>query len=186
MSGPVPDVDAQISALIAREGGFVDNPADRGGPTRFGITEQRARAYGYAGDMRALPMDTARAIYRSIYWTRPGFAQVASRAPRLAAELLDTGVNMGPKVAATFLQRALNVLNRGASDYPDIVADGDFGPMSLHALDLFLSKRPDGEIVLSRAIDCLQGARYIEIAEKSPSQEVFEYGWLANRIGMLS
>jgi lysozyme family protein len=175
----VPD----LVPLLQREGGFVDHPADRGGPTKYGITEQRARAYGYAGDMRDLPLETAKAIYRAIYWDRPGLGPVADRMPRLAAALFDTGVNMGPKVAATFLQRALNVLNRGARDYPDIVADGDNGPETLHALDGLAARRANAETLLLRAVECLKGARYIEIGERNPSQEVFEAGWLGNRVG---
>src|SRR3546814_1476125 len=73
--------------------------------------------------MRAFPRDEAAAIYRRLYWLRPRFDAVAARAPALAAELFDTGVNMGPGVATGFLQRALNALNRGARDYPDLVRD---------------------------------------------------------------
>lgn len=178
-------IEQLLDELIAREGGYTNHPADRGGPTNFGITEQVARSYGYAGDMRGLRKDTAKSIYRSRYWTRPGFAEIANKGmATLAAELFDTGVNMGPKVAAIFLQRALNVLNRGGADYPDIAADGDIGPMTLNALDRFKAKRgAQAETVLFRAVDSLQGARYIEIAEKNPSQEAFALGWLANRVG---
>ena len=111
-------MDRLLDELIDREGGYVNHPADRGGPTRYGITEAVARAHGYRGAIRALPVDEAKAIYRRIYWLRPGFDRVAERAPDIAAELFDTGVNMGPAVAATFLQRALTALNRGGSDYP--------------------------------------------------------------------
>jgi lysozyme family protein len=107
--------------------------------------------------------------------------------PRVAEELFDTGVNMGPKVAATFLQRALNALNRGASDYPDITADGMIGAMTVHALNGYRAKRGEaGEAVLLKALDALQGARYIGIAEANPKQEAFLYGWLANRVGALA
>ena len=111
-------VEDLIDELIEREGGYVCHPADRGGPTRFGITEAVARAHGYGGAMAALPRDEAAAIYRRLYWLRPRFDQVAERTPRVAAELFDTGANMGPAVAATFLQRALTALNRGGKDFP--------------------------------------------------------------------
>ncbi|MEO6113087.1 MAG: glycosyl hydrolase 108 family protein, partial [Sphingomicrobium sp.] len=111
------EIDVLIGALIEREGGYSDHPADRGGPTRFGITEAVARAHGYGGAMRDLPREEAAAIYRRLYWLRPRFDQVAARAPRVAAELFDTGANMGPAVAATFLQRALTALNRNGKDY---------------------------------------------------------------------
>lgn len=180
-------VDALVEALIDREGGYVNHPADRGGPTTWGITEVVARAHGYAGTMPDLPRDEAAAIYRRLYWLRPKFDQVAIRCPRLAAELFDTGANMGPAVAATFLQRALTALNRGSKDYADLTPDGHIGPATLAALDAFLKARGQqgGETVLLRAIEALQGERYLRLAEKRPANEAFLYGWLANRIGTL-
>ena len=117
------DIGRLIDALIEREGGYVNHPADRGGPTCFGITEAVARAHGYRGAMAELPHDEAAAIYRRLYWLRPKFDQVAARAPRIAAELFDTGVNMGPAVAATFLQRALTALNRNGKDFGNYILD---------------------------------------------------------------
>jgi lysozyme family protein len=173
-----------IDAVIDREGGFVDHSDDPGGATRWGITQAVARADGYTGDMRLLSRDRAAAIYRRHYWCGPCFDAVASRATALAAELFDTGVNMGPAVAAAFLQRALNALNRGASDYPDIAADGAIGPRTLAALDGFLARRGRvGETVLLKAVEALQGERYLSLAERRPAAEAFLYGWLANRIG---
>lgn len=99
------DVEDLIEELIEREGGYVHHPADSGGPTRLGITEAVARAHGYQGAITDLPREEAAAIYRRLYWLRPRFDQVAERAPRIAGELFDTGANMGPAVAATFLQR---------------------------------------------------------------------------------
>jgi lysozyme family protein len=178
------DVDALIDELMEREGGYVNHPADKGGPTRFGITEAVARAHGYAGVMASLPRDEAAAIYRRLYWLRPGFDKVARRSPTLAAELFDTGANMGPTVAATFLQRALTALNRNGQDYPDLVPDGRVGPATLAAFDAFLITRgAKGEAVLLRSIEALQGERYLRLAERRPANEAFLYGWLANRMG---
>jgi len=179
------DVDAMIDALIDREGGYVNQSADKGGPTCFGITEAVARAHGYAGPMRQLPRADAVVIYRRLYWVRPRFDAIATRSARLAAELFDTGVNMGPAVAVTFLQRALTALNRGGNDYPDLTPDGRIGPATLAALDTFLTTRGrnSGNAVLLRALEALQGERYLRLAERRPANEAFLYGWLANRIG---
>jgi lysozyme family protein len=181
------EIELLIDALIEREGGFVNHPADKGGPTCFGITEAVARANGYGGPMRLLPREDAAAIYKRIYWLRPRFDEVAKRSARLAAELFDTGVNMGPAVAATFLQRALTALNRNGSDYPDLVPDGRVAERTLAALDAFLKLRGQGsgETVLLRALEALQGERYLRLAERRPANEAFLYGWLANRIGEL-
>jgi lysozyme family protein len=178
------DVEEMVDALIEREGGYVDKPADHGGPTCFGITEAVARANGYRGAMRQLPRDEAAAIYKRLYWLRPRFDEIATRSGRLAAELFDTGVNMGPAVAVTFLQRALTALNRNGRDYPDLVPDGRVGERTLAALDAFLNLRNgSGETVLLRALEALQGERYVRLAERRPANEAFLYGWLANRIG---
>jgi lysozyme family protein len=117
------DIDMLIDGLIDREGGYVGKPGDTGGPTCFGISEAVARANGYGGEMRRLPREEAAAIYRRLYWLRPRFDQVAKRSARLAAELFDTGANMGPAVAVTFLQRALTALNRNAKDYGNSILD---------------------------------------------------------------
>lgn len=178
-------VAKMIDELIDREGGYADHPADKGGATRFGITESVARAQGYAGPMRQLPREEAAAIYRRLYWLRPRFDEVGKRSAEIAGELFDTGVNMGPAVAATFLQQALTALNRNAKDFPDLVPDGRIGPATLAALDAFIDVRglPGAQTVLLRAIEALQGERYLRLAERRPANEAFLYGWLANRIG---
>ena len=179
------DVDQMIEAVIEREGGYVRDPDDRGGATCYGITEAVARAQGYAGSMRQLPRTEATQIYRRLYWLRPRFDEIARRSRQVAAELFDTGVNMGPAVAVTFLQRALTALNRNAGDYPDLVPDGRLGDQTLAAFDAFLKLRgtSSGEVVLLRALEALQGERYLRLAERRPANEAFLYGWLANRIG---
>lgn len=177
------DIAALIDGVIEREGGYVNHPDDRGGPTRWGITEAVARAHGFRGVMPALPRDAAATIYERVYWQRPGFDRVAARAPALAAELFDTGINMGVGVAAGFLQRALNALNRQGSDFPDLTVDRRIGSGTLAALDRFLALRRDGEPVLLKAVEALQGERYIALAEARPANESFVYGWLATRLG---
>jgi len=178
------DIEKLIEDVIEREGDYVDHPADRGGPTRFGITRSVARAAGYAGEMRDFPRTLAARLYRRDYWQKPGFDRVATRAPVLAAEMFDTGVNMGPPVAVGFLQRALNALNRGGRDWPDMAVDGRIGPMTLAALDALLATRgKPAEAVLVKAVEALQGERYLALAERRPANEAFLYGWLATRLG---
>lgn len=59
------------------------------------------------------------------------------------------------------------------------------GGQTLAALDALLAKRgtKGGEKVLMRALEALQGERYLRLAERRPANEAFLYGWLANRIG---
>ncbi|MBG6116208.1 lysozyme family protein [Sphingobium sp. JAI105] len=178
-------IETLIDEVIGREGGYSNHPADRGGETNFGITKAVARENGYAGDMRALPRATAVSIYRRLYWEQPGYGLVAQVAPTIAFELFDTAVNMGVATASGFLQRALNALNRNARDYPELKVDRAIGPRTIEALKAFRALRgPAGDKVLLKALEAMQGERYIALAESRPANEAFLYGWLANRVGL--
>ncbi|EPW3446581.1 glycosyl hydrolase 108 family protein [Acinetobacter baumannii] len=177
-------VDKYIDDLIKREGGYVNNPNDRGGATNYGITEAVARVNGWKGPMRDLPLDLAKQIYKQQYWINPRFDQVNTLSPLIAEELLDTGVNCGVAFAKPLLQRALNLLNnQGKGGWPDLAVDGIYGSATLGALKIFLTKRgKDGEKVMLKVLNIMQGQRYIEICERNPTQEQFFYGWINNRI----
>jgi len=178
-------VEQIIHEIIRREGGYADDPNDRGGPTKYGITEAVARLHGWRGDMRDLLEDLAGNIYLDQYYRRPGFDQIHAISPAVAVELTDTGVNMGPEVAVKFLQRALNALNQEEKLFPGLKADGYLGNKTLAALRTFLARRGlEGETVLLKALNCLQGARYIELAEVRPQNESFVYGWLRERVAI--
>ncbi|WP_438334815.1 glycoside hydrolase family 108 protein [Edwardsiella tarda] len=175
--------DQIFDALLGREGGYVDHPHDKGGPTKWGITEKVARAHGYTGDMRNLTRVQALKIYESDYWSGPRFDQVADLSARVAAELCDTGVNMGPSVPSKWLQRWLTAFNDGERLYPDISADGVIGPRTLSALRTYLDARgEEGEQVLLRALNCSQGDRYLDLAEQRVQNESFLYGWVRERV----
>ena len=180
-------IDNQIDDVIEREGDYVNHPSDRGGPTRWGITKAVALRHGYSGDMRSFPRSEAVAIYKRLYWLAPSLDLIADRAPRFAEELFDTGINMGTGTATRFLQRALNALNRNNADYRDIAVDGTIGNATIGALDALRAKRGgnSAEAVLIKAVEALQGAHYVRLAELRPSQEAFLYGWLSSRIGNL-
>lgn len=176
-------IEEIINDIIRVEGGYSNDKADAGGETMYGITVAVARNHGYTGDMRNLPRQTAYDIYYKSYVVEPGFDLVAKIDPTIAAELVDTGVNMGTTTAAKFLQQSLNALNDGGTKYPDLVVDGRLGKASISALEAFLRQRgADGRVVLLRALNSLQGARYIALAESRPQNERFVFGWLLNRV----
>jgi lysozyme family protein len=180
----LPNVKAMLDELIQREGGYVDDPKDSGGETNFGITVAVARANGYSAEMKAMPRDVAIRIYSSQYWEKPGFASVAEISEPLGELLFDTGVNMGVSTAATFLQRALNVMNNEATLYDDLKIDGQLGQKSQDALRALFNRRGarQAEAVLLRAVNSLRGARYVEICEKQQKNERFAFGWFSNRV----
>lgn len=175
--------DRAFAKLHGIEGGYVNDKADRGGATRYGITEAVARANGYQGDMKTLPLEWAQRIYKSQYWDSLRLDTIALLSYSISDELFDTGVNMGIGVAARFLQTALNAFNRDGQDYADVVVDGALGPVTLHVLRQFLGTRGvDGEKVLLRALNAQQGARYLEIIRNNPEQERFAFGWFLQRV----
>ncbi len=177
--------DDIFNSILGKEGGYVNHPDDKGGPTNWGITQATARAHGYTGDMRNLTRQQAMDIYEADYWYGPRFDQVAAVSPAIAAELCDTGVNMGPSVQVKFFQRWLNAFNDQQKLYPDLITDGQIGPRSISALKLFLVKRgSEGESVLLRALNCSQGQRYLELAEQRQANESFIYGWIRERVSL--
>ncbi|WP_097736870.1 glycoside hydrolase family 108 protein [Escherichia coli] len=175
--------DEIFDEVLGKEGGYVNHPDDKGGPTKWGITEKVARAHGYLGDMRNLTRGQALEILEADYWYGPRFDQVANLSPDIAAEMCDTGVNMGPSVASKMLQRWLNVFNQKGTLYPDMDVDGLIGPRTINALRAYLSKRGgDGELVMLTALNCTQGELYLELAEKREANQSFVYGWLKQRV----
>jgi lysozyme family protein len=167
------------------EGGFVDDPDDSGGATNWGVTERVARKFGYTGDMRDLPQSTATQIAKKEYWDVMKLDDIAALSEPIALELFDTGFNAGTGRAGKFIQRALNVMNRKGQDYDDIVVDGAVGGKTVTALTAFLNKRgKDGETVMLRALNALQGEFYVELAERREKDETFVFGWFLHRVKM--
>jgi lysozyme family protein len=182
-----------VNPLLQREGGekFTNHPSDRGGPTKWGVTAAKLGEFrklgraASAAEVAALTRDEAVRLYRAEFWEGPGFDQLPSRSLAIAEEVFDTGVNMGVGVAARFLQEALNSLNRQGRDYPDI-PPGAFrvGPKTLAGLDAYLKVRgvARGVPVLLKALNSLQGARYIQLGQTRPANEDFMFGWLEHRV----
>lgn len=173
-----------VNDIIRKEGNgkYTDDPKDSGGPTRWGVTEKTARANGYKGDMRDLPRQFAVDLYIREYWERPGFDDVSQLHQRLAERLLDFSVLAGQRTSSEKLQRCLNVLNRNGRDYGDIVADGWIGPATIGALvDFYELRGDDGKRVLLGMVVSLMSAYLIELAERRPKDEAYQFGWQINR-----
>lgn len=174
------NVKAKIDETIVAEGGdkYTNDPTDRGGPTKYGITQATYNAFGFIGDVKNCTYDQAVQIYALRYWSQPGFDKVGDIHAGLAFEMFDWGVTSGPSRPSQALQRSLNVLNQQAKDYPDISADGRIGPMTLHALQAFVSRRGvEGLRYLVEMVQALRRVFYMEISERDQSQEKYANGW---------
>lgn len=172
-----------INEILRVEGGYVNHSSDLGGQTNYGITEKVQRQYGFEGDMKDLPKELAFEIYQKQYWDINKLDLIQAISPKVQEEVQDTGVNMGTKLQATYLQRSLSLLNLKGKIYPDLVHDGLVGPQTLNALQKYFDYRgKDQEVVLLRMLNALQGARYIEIAEARELNEDFIFGWFLHRV----
>ena len=168
---------------VGHEGGYSNNPHDKGGPTKFGITERVARENGYKGDMKDLPIELAQQVYRAFYWNPLQLDTVAAWDTAVAEKLFDTAVNMGVGIVARFFQSALNALNvdaRGNPLYPDVALDGAIGGKVLACLNLLA--RPIDKAVMLKMLETQQGEKYLQIVQANASQKVFIRGWYDKRV----
>ena len=152
-----------LDDILRREGGFVDHPADRGGPTKFGITQAtlsawRGRAVGKE-DIRRLTEKEAREILYVRYVLNPGFERIDDI--NLKALLVDCAVQHGQSRAIVWLQKAVGVK-----------ADGILGPVTADAVARADAKRLYCKVLALRAI------HFGEVLVKWPSQHVFAGGWM--------
>ncbi|MGH6899324.1 MAG: glycoside hydrolase family 108 protein [Geminicoccaceae bacterium] len=169
-----PAVEQMIDDVIRREGGFVDHPLDRGGPTNFGITQATLSRHlgrpASTADVRRLSRATARKIYRREYFEGPRIGQLPARVQPF---VLDAAVNHGPGQAIRFVQRVCN----GAGFGP-LVVDGACGPRtSLAAAE---AARAMGDWLLAALVEERRNF-YLALVERRPEQRVFLDGWL-NRL----
>ncbi len=176
--------DISFEKTLIHEGDYSNDKYDKGGKTRFGITEKEARANGYEGDMAALPLSFAKKIYFEKYWNPLHLDQFAQE---ISDELFDTGVNMGIGTAGKFFQTTINLFTGYEVDPLDdqkiiehlLVVDGNIGPKTIEAFDKIL-KNTGVEKIL-KVLNILQGQRYIDICLSHPTQKKFIRGWL-NRV----
>jgi len=113
-----------INELMDHEGGYVNDPDDPGGETKYGISK---RSYPQL-DIKALTPADAVEIYYKDWWLKYGYGRMNYL--DLAGEMLDLGVNMGAKQAAMLLQRASNQTGGRCLD-----VDGNLGDLSYEAIN---------------------------------------------------
>jgi len=187
-SGIALAVGSMLTGLYKVEGDYSNHAADRGGATRFGVTEKVARADGYKGDMRVFPKNCfegekntcADKIYYENYIVKPGFVPVIQLSGPVGEELFGSSVNFGPVRPSKWYQTSINSLCG-----TKLTVDGKLGAgthAGAKACQVKLGKK-DFCIKMLDSLDAQQKARYYAIVAANPSQKVFIKGWLAHRIG---
>lgn len=100
--------EVAVPHILEVEGGWVNNPYDPGGETKYGISKN---AYPNV-DIAALTKDQAIEIYRKDYWV-PTAGRIEDLSPQIALVVFDWAVNSGNKPAVMKLQEALHVTQDG-------------------------------------------------------------------------
>lgn len=151
------------TATDRKQTGYVNDPKDAGGETKFGI----AKNSNMELDISKLTWGAAQRIYFKNYWVAGDCSEIAQFAPRLAMLHFDGCINHGNARAAKLLQSAV-----GAT------VDGDIGPGSLAAIKRACAL-PNGEREVCKKLADLRIAFYNGIVSKKPDQSRFLKGWLS-------
>lgn len=161
--------DDAISEVIETEGGFANHRADRGGPTKYGVTQKTYNDYmtmknggktykSTVSEIRNMPVEVARDVYKTMYWSEVKGDDIKSF--RVAHALLDQAIHRGPQAAIRQVQEVLG-----------LEADGHMGPDTIEAIN-----KADEKKFLTLFLDQTEQA-YRTIVKNNPSQKVFAKGW---------
>jgi lysozyme family protein len=164
----VAGINTLVARLIDREGGYVNHPADRGGPTKYGITLKTLAVHRgkpvTACDVRDMTKAEAADIYRAEYYTKP---RIDTLPDGLQEQTFDMAVMSGPVRGVRTLQEALIVLGS------EIKADGVIGPLTR------IAARGHPPSYVNNVVVHLRIEFYKGLCAARSSQNVFLRGWTA-------
>ena len=192
------DFEIAFDETMQFEGGYANDPDDKGGETYRGVARKFHAAWpgwkivdelkakspqNFSDELdRHVELQVlVKAFYRETFWRAIAGEQLADQ--HLANELFDTGVNQGSATAIKYLQESLNLLNRNQKNYPDIEVDGKMGEQTLATLSKLLELEKGRSDALLKLLNLFQGFRYVDRARQDPTQRKFIRGWLT-RVGL--
>lgn len=155
--------------IVAREGGFVNDPDDPGGATNFGVTIHTMRRLGLditgdgavdVADVRALSREQAVEIFLTHYYARPRIGEMPEA---VQASLFDMYVNAGGN-AVKILQRLLRDMGY------EVSVDGAIGPQTLRAAQDAATPRPEA---LRDAYGVARRNYYFRLADRRPASRKY-------------
>jgi lysozyme family protein len=176
--------DYAIGKTLPLEGGYSNNPNDRGRETKCGITEAifrdalKWRIISGVNSVKDLTDDQIKIIYRTLYWQPIRLNEVEDK--EIAAEIFDTSVNSGPGKATLIAQLALDYLGE------KLTVDGVMGSITIGLINKWCRKDPRALFV------CLNGFQFIHFVaivdgdlieeiqkrvKSDASQSTFSRGW---------
>lgn len=156
-------VDEITAEIVKREGGYVNDPDDPGGPTKYGVTIhtlRRLRGSATIADVKALTVADAVEIYKRHYFERPKINQLPQP---LQATVYDMQVNAGGN-AIKILQRLLREFGER------VTVDGALGPQSIGAVQRVFKQA--GEYLVD-AYGIARRNYYFRIADRRPASRKY-------------
>ncbi len=165
----MPSVTEIAREIVAREGGFVNDPDDPGGATKFGVTIHTMRRLGLdlnndgrvnVADVRRLTRAQAEEIFIEHYFRRPGIARLPEM---LQASVFDMFVNAGAN-AVRILQRLLVQMGQ------DVVVDGLIGPQTVQAAQAAARAAPE---YIADAYGIARRNYYFRLADRRPASRKY-------------
>ncbi len=163
------DVETLAREIVAREGGYVNDPDDPGGATKHGVTIHTMRRLGMdldgdgaitAKDVQRIDEDQAVDIFLEHYYDRP---RISALPNVLQASVFDMYVNAGAN-AVRILQRLLNEMGES------LTVDGTIGPKTIGAAKAALMRAPHH---LADAYGIARRNYYYDLADRRPSSRKF-------------
>lgn len=162
-----PEFLTAVERVLQDEGGYVNDPYDAGGETKFGISR---RQYPNL-DIKALTRDDAIAIYFRDYWQRNHLDELPAA---IAGKVLNLAVLMGGKGAIMCLQRACRACGQPLAD------DGVVGQMTLDVAHTLAAHNLDALMAAlrSEAAGYFRTVAGLERGRRPDHDEPFLKGWL--------
>jgi len=156
-------VDEITAEIVKREGGYVNDPDDPGGPTKYGVTIhtlRRIRGRATIADVKALTVADAVEIYKRHYFRRPKIDQLPAS---LQATVYDMQVNAGGN--------AIKILQRLMAEFGvKVTVDGALGPQSIGAVAQVYAKAGD---YLVDAYGVARRNYYFRLADRRPASRKY-------------
>lgn len=173
--------------LIKYEGGYVNDPDDKGGETYKGIARNShpdwegwdiIDAFKSHTDFPNLPDNASltldsyvKSFYKEKFWDIFYCDQLPDS---IAEEIFEVAVNTGISRATKIIQSTCNLLNRNQLYYSDIVVDGKYGKITASTFKNCIDK--NGEDLVYNVMNILQGSFYIDLMQKKSVYEKY-IGW---------